>query len=774
MKKTRIKIITILSFLIVICSQNPLHSAIRVSAQSGNYYNQNTWVGGLYPAFGDDIVISSGHTVTLDMAGAFVKNITIEPGATLDNGEFDLTILTIEVHNPIYSNNGIHNGPGKLIAYEYYDTEITGSGITNCNIEIVSYGLRILNTCNLTVNGNIQHSANPSWNMNGKIFIDNSQGGTFTVNGDIITTTLYYVGIQNAMGTLNLNGDVYLYGGSEFLSGSNIENSAVLNISGNLLLGDNLGYAWNHTNGVMNIGGDLLGSGAEVTYFFQDPNSLVRFGGSVFPATNDGELCVAGPAAEPNIVEYNGNNSQEIKAPSDAEVLELGYTLNTYSNLVINNSSVNGVTHNSDITVNGILTLTDGIVNLGSNNLLLNEGATIAGTPSADNMVVATGTGELRKRMTGAGSFTFPVGDNDGTAEYSPITIDFTAGTFDSAYVGVNLVNQAYPGVTENYINRYWNLSSEGITDFSCNTRFDYVQADVAGIEDSIYCFRMTPTTDLYSITNVNLNRLTATGISALGSFTGRTKGLPFGFEVTGTGSYCDGGEGLPVGLSGSETGVVYTLYKDAVIEASMAGTGSPISFGIQLPATYTISGTNDYGTTPMSGNAVITENPLPVVTWPSFSPTTICIEDWGPITLTGGLPEGGTYSGDGVTNNIFYQAVAGIGSHIITYTYSDENSCSNQATMELFVDACLGVTELSSGLNVYPNPASESFKIQLNNQSIVEVSLYNAMGIGVYEYHDLKGLESITTPVQNLPAGTYILKVTTESETFIKPIIIK
>ncbi|NOU45613.1 MAG: T9SS type A sorting domain-containing protein [Bacteroidales bacterium] len=774
MKKTQLKIITILSFLIVICSQNPLHSAVRVSAQSGNYYNQNTWVGGFYPAFGDDIVISSGHTVTLDAAGASVRNITIEAGATLVNGAFDLTILTVQVENPVYTNNGVHNGPGKLIAYEYYDTEVTGSGVTNCTIEIVSYGLRILASCNLTINANVQHSANTSQSMNGKYFIDSSQGGSLTINGDIITTPLWAVGIQNGS-NLTVNGNIFLYGGSNWGAGSTLENMGNLNISGNLLLGDNLGYAWNHTNGVMNIGGDLLGSGAEVTYFFQDPNSLVRFGGSVFPATNDGELCVAGPAAEPNIVEYNGNNSQEIKAPSDAEVLELGYTLNTYSNLVINNSSVNGVTHNSDITVNGILTLTDGIVNLGSNNLLLNEGATIAGTPSADNMVVATGTGELRKRMTGAGSFTFPVGDNDGTAEYSPITIDFTAGTFDSAYVGVNLVNQAYPGVTENYINRYWNLSSEGITDFSCNTRFDYVQADVAGIEDSIYCFRMTPTTDLYSITNVNLNRLTATGISALGSFTGRTKGLPFGFEVTGTGSYCDGGEGLPVGLSGSETGVVYTLYKDAVIEASMAGTGSPISFGIQLPATYTISGTNDYGTTPMSGNAVITENPLPVVTWPSFSPTTICIEDWGPITLTGGLPEGGIYSGDGVTNNIFYQAVAGIGSHIITYTYSDENSCSNQVSMELFVDACLGVIENNKELLVYPNPATDRLTIVLpDNQIIDEITLFNLMGTKVFEKSSMNASGPVTLSVQDIPSGNYIIRIISNDESIIKPIILK
>jgi len=39
---------------------------------------------------------------------------------------------------------------------------------------------------------------------------------------------------------------------------------------------------------------------------------------------------------------------------------------------------------------------------------------------------------------------------------------------------------------------------------------------------------------------------------------------------------------------------------------------------------------------------------------------------------LTGGTPPGGTYSGDGVYNGFFNPAVAGVGDHIITYTYAE------------------------------------------------------------------------------------------------------
>jgi hypothetical protein len=764
------KSILLVSLISLCCIINPLKAATLTSAQTGLFSIGSTWVGGIAPVTGDNIIISTGHTVTLDVY-ATVMNITINSGAVLDNDTFTLTIGQNEPGgNPVYTNNGVHNGTGDLVAYDNWQTTITGNGITNCNFVIRNFGISMDASCNLTINGNIQHEVPGNSGMNSKSFLECWEiGGELTINGDIITDELYMVGILNVTGsTITVNGNVSLPGGLETGSGSNITNSGTINISGDLVLGPYSGFCQNAGN--MIVGGDLLGGGVGETYFLQEVNATVNFGGEVFPESHQGELMVSGiglisgAPIEPNTVEYNGSSSQTIGLPSSGQ---------PYSNLTINNSG-SGVSLNSEITVNGILFLTDGLVNLGSNNLILAENASVAGTPSADNMVVATGAGELRKVLTGTGSFTFPVGDNEGTAEYSPVTLDFTAGTFNSAYAGVNLVNEAYSGVSGNYLNRYWNLTSAGITDFSCNTQFNYVTADVVGIEDSIYCYRVSPTTDRYDITNISLHRLTATGISTLGTFTGRSQGLPFVFEVTGTGSYCEGGEGLPVGLSGSETGVVYTLYKDGVAEASMAGTGSAISFGIQLPGTYTISGTNDNGTTPMTGNAVITENPLPEVTWTTFEPNMICIEDWVPIALTGGLPEGGTYSGDGVSNNIFDQAVAGEGVHLITYTYFDANNCSNTATYELTVYTCVGIEEQTTGIEIYPNPASDNLTIELNNQHIVEVNLYNTMGIRVYENQALKPTGSIVVPVQHLPAGNYFLKVTTDHETIIKSVIIR
>ncbi len=55
--------------------------------------------------------------------------------------------------------------------------------------------------------------------------------------------------------------------------------------------------------------------------------------------------------------------------------------------------------------------------------------------------------------------------------------------------------------------------------------------------------------------------------------------------------------------------------------------------------------------------------------------------------TLTGGLPEGGTYSGPGVIGDNFDATLAGLGTHELTYTYVDVNGCTNSQTNFITVE---------------------------------------------------------------------------------------
>lgn len=196
--------------------------------------------------------------------------------------------------------------------------------------------------------------------------------------------------------------------------------------------------------------------------------------------------------------------------------------LNVFQNMTLNN--VNGLSLSNDQKVNGILSLSNGRITLGANNLLLSSTASVGGAPSAANMVVATGAGQLRKEYSAFVSFLFPVGDVTGVAEYSPVTVGFNSGTFGANnYVGVNLVDAAYPGVGASYTSRYWNIAQSAITNFSSNLNFQYLLADVVGVEASIFTTKVDPVLPwtAYNVANVATHTMDAHGLSSFGTFTG-------------------------------------------------------------------------------------------------------------------------------------------------------------------------------------------------------------------------------------------------------------
>ncbi|NOU45609.1 MAG: T9SS type A sorting domain-containing protein [Bacteroidales bacterium] len=368
----------IFSALLFICAANPIYSAIITSAQSGLFSVGSTWVGGSAPALYDDIVIATGHTVTLD-ANVTIFNITIQTGAILDNSTFIITIDNgIASGNPKYTNNGTHNGTGNIKTYSNFDTEITGSGITNCTFEIINYGLKPLNDCNLTINGNIQHQNPGNTGMNGKYLIQMSSGN-LTINGNLITdATFGAVGITTS-GTITVNGNVSMLGSTDSGAGATIVNSGTINISGDLTLGVYASFCQN--DGSMIIGGDLLGSGLGDSYFWNGLNATVKLGGNVFPDPFGGLFFgITEPAGssstEPNTIEYNGTLAQTIRVPDDA----------AYSNLIINNPA--GATMNLATTVNGFLTVKPGAT-------LTDVSGSLAVTGAFTLQSDATGTGSL-------------------------------------------------------------------------------------------------------------------------------------------------------------------------------------------------------------------------------------------------------------------------------------------------------------------------------------------------------------------------------------------
>jgi hypothetical protein len=135
---------------------------------------------------------------------------------------------------------------------------------------------------------------------------------------------------------------------------------------------------------------------------------------------------------------------------------------------------------------------------------------------------------------------------------------------------------------------------------------------------------------------------------------------------VTGGGSYCSGGAGVPVGLAGSQIGVDYQLNRNSIpVGSPVAGTGSAISFGNQTSAgTYTVTGSDGAGcASSMSNSVSVTINPLPTVTANNVSGC-----DGNAIALSGS-PSSGTWS---VANPYVGPSTT------YTHSYTDGNGCSN------------------------------------------------------------------------------------------------
>ncbi len=153
--------------------------------------------------------------------------------------------------------------------------------------------------------------------------------------------------------------------------------------------------------------------------------------------------------------------------------------------------------------------------------------------------------------------------------------------------------------------------------------------------------FGLITTVGTYTVTATNAT--TGCTNSMSGSATVSTTPVPNVFTLTGGGSYCSGGTGVAVGLSGSNAGINYQLYIGGVATGSpLAGTGSAITFGLQTTAgVYTVVATDATTacTSNMTGSSTVVINPLPA----AISGTlTVCP---GTTTTLTDATSGGTWS---------------------------------------------------------------------------------------------------------------------------------
>ena len=435
----------------------------------------------------DNLILSGSGIKTLGEATTVSQILSIEGAASFANGGNTLTY-----------------GAGATLRYLTTDTRTVGAEwITPF---IGTGGVIIGNTAgSITMNAaKVLNSAVPLTINTGSTLITNNFqltiGGNFTNNSGTFTP---------GTGTVVFNGNSTAINGTSTTQTFN-------NITVNKTAGQTLSVGGSTTT--LNIGGaftqtsgnftapatmSVTGNTTLTTGTFTAPTNL-NLNGSF---TNNGATFTAGSGT----VSMNGSG-----------VSIGGSTSTTFNNLTINNAG--GTSLGISATINNLLTLNSGRLSIGANNLIFGTSAlAIAGTLNANNMIVATGSGQVRKLANSNGSFLFPIGDIASVAEYSPITVSFSSGTYaGGSYYGVNVTNAKHPNNTtiSNFLNRYWSVTQSGITSYIASVTATYLTADIVGIETGQAAARYTGSIWV-KYGALGSNTLTASSLTSLGDFTG-------------------------------------------------------------------------------------------------------------------------------------------------------------------------------------------------------------------------------------------------------------
>lgn len=270
--------------------------------------------------------------------------------------------------------------------------------------------------------------------------VSNTSSNTLNINGNLINNGT----MTTTTGGMRFQGT----GEKAFIAGSGTTTHAVFTVSA--------------TNGLA-----MQKSITATTLYVESLTGFLEIGSNTLTIAANGTIIGQS-------ITGGSTSNLTILGTAGAQVFLPGLTLN---NLTINRT--NGMRLVGALRIEGTLTLTRGKVDLNLNNLTFGPSASVTSPGFSNIRYIDASSAKVVKEFTTTGSFLYPVGD---LSNYSPITLNFTSGTFGS---GANATVQVYNNLHPNnespnvYIERYWQVEQTNISGFSCAVEATYLETDV-------------------------------------------------------------------------------------------------------------------------------------------------------------------------------------------------------------------------------------------------------------------------------------------------------
>jgi hypothetical protein len=529
-------------------------SSSTFSRNTGNSVSSTNGLGKVYGGIrtGKAIYSTGWETVTTDPGTSAAKYYTFKVNTSSFNSiglKFDIWSNSSNGVNKIgvlYSTNGttfytlgtqdISAYPGYVYSFslDYSSTtalnnqsEVTfriyGFSAANSSSYLVIDNMMVTalsttgsSTINLLNEPNIFTSY--SAGMTGYAFLRNN----FTVGS---SNTVYLTNWMAITGTFTVNGTLVCSDVSKYIQGytGDTTSTFTLNAGATLKIGDPDGISTSGILGNINTLNRNFGTDAKY-YYMTSTTDIMQNNNNIQKGSDVNNI-------ETQFVATLVNNLKSVKnldkQEKDASIANTGNGLpSTVRELIIDNS--NNINLTNSTTVTNTLTLTSGVLIIGSNNITLGASASVSGIPSNTNMVTVNGSGEFKKIFNSTGSFLFPIGDNASSYKYSPVTLTFTSGAFNNNAIGVKVetIKNSHNNSSNDYLVRSWIVTNYGVTSFTYNITMQYLLSDVRGNESNIYFGKYDfGTWMLLSQANPSNHTMSASNLNEFSTFTGGEQG---------------------------------------------------------------------------------------------------------------------------------------------------------------------------------------------------------------------------------------------------------